>query len=445
MLNELSPGAKGWINKYFHLAEKKVFSLKKKCPANLDEAYFMHLQFARSGIVFGFPNKLIFGSALDDRSWTIDEKLKLLLFESHILVFQQKHGSVLKKRTQFLEMLLQFYSSHRSKGLKKYLRLMSRESQEHTLERILAERLRVRTTFREWIYYHSSNNMLCFIDVILFETFVNKNDTEALSNFPLVADSILTAYQLAVNADEKSEIEEKRLFQFLILSSRFSNGERKRMLRKITGELYLEDIKLQERANWLMRRYLLDISVLTIFFNHDEADFEEMEYLEKLMLHLDLPANELEESIVMIENFILKNTSNIEFLNDSHSFEKIYNGLTKRWIKILSRNKDKLATELKESKELVYLIKKSAGQELSKEEKEKVKTQFLDIVKSMPTLAIFMLPGGAVLLPIVLKIIPDLIPSAFRENEVIEEEGLPQKTLSQSPQKKEDKDNEKKI
>ena len=36
----------------------------------------------------------------------------------------------------------------------------------------------------------------------------------------------------------------------------------------------------------------------------------------------------------------------------------------------------------------------------------------------MPTLAIFMLPGGALLLPLVLKIIPDLIPSAFRDNEI---------------------------
>jgi hypothetical protein len=84
----------------------------------------------------------------------------------------------------------------------------------------------------------------------------------------------------------------------------------------------------------------------------------------------------------------------------------------------LGRNKDKLATELKQSKELVALIRKSTSEELSKEEKEKVKTQFMDIVKSMPSLAIFLLPGGALLLPIVLKIIPDLVPSAFRDNEI---------------------------
>jgi hypothetical protein len=56
--------------------------------------------------------------------------------------------------------------------------------------------------------------------------------------------------------------------------------------------------------------------------------------------------------------------------------------------------------------------------DLTKKEKEMVKEQFKDIVKSMPSLAIFLLPGGAFLLPLVLKVIPDLVPSAFRDNEV---------------------------
>ena len=120
----------------------------------------------------------------------------------------------------------------------------------------------------------------------------------------------------------------------------------------------------------------------------------------------------------MVGNFVLNNNDKVSFLKSSSSYEKMFTSLSRRWIKILGRNKDKLATELKQSKELIFLIKKSAVKELTKEEKELVKIQFLDIVKSMPTLAIFMLPGGALLLPLVLKIIPDLIPSAFRDNEV---------------------------
>ena len=83
----------------------------------------------------------------------------------------------------------------------------------------------------------------------------------------------------------------------------------------------------------------------------------------------------------------------------------------------MGRNKDKFIEELKESKELIALVNKSLKEELTPEEKEKVKTQFKDIVKSMPALAIFMLPGGMLILPIILKIVPDLLPTAFKGNE----------------------------
>ena len=95
-----------------------------------------------------------------------------------------------------------------------------------------------------------------------------------------------------------------------------------------------------------------------------------------------------------------------------------FQGFSNRWIRILGRNKDKLITELKESKELVSLIKKSTTTELTKKEKELVKDQFMDILKSVPSIGIFLLPGGALLLPLILKIVPDLLPSSFKENEL---------------------------
>jgi hypothetical protein len=126
----------------------------------------------------------------------------------------------------------------------------------------------------------------------------------------------------------------------------------------------------------------------------------------------------MEESLALTEQFIISNFEKIPFLQDNSSVEKVYGSLSKRWVKILGRNKDKLAAELKQSKELVALIRKSTTTDLTPEEKETVKEQFKDLVKSMPSLAIFLLPGGALLLPLVLKVIPDLMPSAFRDNEV---------------------------
>ena len=89
--------------------------------------------------------------------------------------------------------------------------------------------------------------------------------------------------------------------------------------------------------------------------------------------------------------------------------------------KLISRNSKGLYKEIKDSKELMVLISQSTVRDLSKEEQKKVQDQLLDVFKSIPSLAIFLLPGGALLLPLVVKFIPKLLPSAFDDNRIEEE------------------------
>ncbi|CAM1371497.1 LETM1 domain-containing protein [Tenacibaculum xiamenense] len=83
----------------------------------------------------------------------------------------------------------------------------------------------------------------------------------------------------------------------------------------------------------------------------------------------------------------------------------------------IQKNKKRLAQELRESKELVFLIRKSFSTSLTDEEKRKVKEQTLDICKAIPAFTVFMLPGGALLLPLLIKLIPDILPSSFRADD----------------------------
>jgi hypothetical protein len=121
---------------------------------------------------------------------------------------------------------------------------------------------------------------------------------------------------------------------------------------------------------------------------------------------------------MLCNSFLLENGEEITLLKSGSNTQFVYRAFTKRWLRILGRNKDKLIKELKESKELITLIQKSTKEELTKEEKELVKNQFMDILKSMPSVAIFLLPGGGLLLPLILKIVPDLLPSSFKDNEL---------------------------
>jgi hypothetical protein len=64
----------------------------------------------------------------------------------------------------------------------------------------------------------------------------------------------------------------------------------------------------------------------------------------------------------------------------------------------------------------MVLLAKSTRRDLEEKEKKKVKKQLLDICKSIPSLTMFLLPGGSLLLPILIKFISKLLPSAFNEN-----------------------------
>jgi hypothetical protein len=90
--------------------------------------------------------------------------------------------------------------------------------------------------------------------------------------------------------------------------------------------------------------------------------------------------------------------------------------MTHSVVKLIVRNKNRLVKEIIQSKELMVLLAYSTTRDLDAKEKKKVKKQLLDICKTIPSLTIFLLPGGSLLLPILIKFIPTLLPSAFNEN-----------------------------
>jgi LETM1-like protein len=122
------------------------------------------------------------------------------------------------------------------------------------------------------------------------------------------------------------------------------------------------------------------------------------------------------DSINFINNFVTKHKKEIPYFNYSNPVKHFYDYTTDSVIVLINRNKNRLLKEISESKELMQLLAKSTHKDLDKEEKKKIKKQLLDVCKTIPSLTIFLLPGGSLLLPILIKFIPKLLPSAFNEN-----------------------------
>lgn len=142
----------------------------------------------------------------------------------------------------------------------------------------------------------------------------------------------------------------------------------------------------------------------------------ELAFLNEIILKSKLDDAKLKESLSTINTFITTYKDEIPYFNYAHPVKHFYDQTNKTVTKLITRNKKRLTKEIKESQELMLLLAKSTNKELSAEEKKKVKKQLLDICKTIPSLTIFLLPGGGILLPILIKYIPQLLPSAFNEN-----------------------------
>ena len=86
-------------------------------------------------------------------------------------------------------------------------------------------------------------------------------------------------------------------------------------------------------------------------------------------------------------------------------------------VSLVRKNLKKILNEIMETKELSELLFKSTTKKLTIQEKEKVQEQLLDIARSIPALAIFVLPGGGLILPVIIKVLPfNILPSSFQND-----------------------------
>jgi len=163
--------------------------------------------------------------------------------------------------------------------------------------------------------------------------------------------------------------------------------------------------------------YLFDISCMSTW-SDKIIDEKEQAFLFNLGKELNLSNDIITNSINSVNSFYTKHKDSIGLLNSRNIVQNFYDNSSKMVSKLVSRNKKRLQKELQQSKELMVLISQSTVRDLSKEESKQLQEQLIDIIKTIPSLAIFMLPGGALLLPLFVKLIPKLLPSAFDDNRI---------------------------
>jgi hypothetical protein len=208
---------------------------------------------------------------------------------------------------------------------------------------------------------------------------------------------------------------EQRLVEWFIRSSGLP-PERIAALREALRQGRMLDGDRLPDMPWLVRRFMLDAALMTILVDR-ELDPAEERFLDALVERLELWKEELSQSLVALEVFILHQEPQLQIFHDRPALLNASDHIRSRASLMIRKNLNRIVQEIRETQELYNLLMKSTHMPLTPEEKRKVRLQLLDILKTIPALAIFALPGGSLVLPVLIRLLPfNLLPSAFEED-----------------------------
>jgi len=218
----------------------------------------------------------------------------------------------------------------------------------------------------------------------------------------------------AIRSAGEVKTEERKMLEFFLKSSGLPEHICLDIHRGLQEGIELDHLDFSKQP-WLVRRYFLEVILLAVMVDHELSPGEE-DFLHKAIEQLELWNGELRQSQSALEVFMIGHTKDLPFLRKRVSPLNLHASLQRRALEALKMNLDRIVNEVKETQELSTLLVKATHTNLSKEEKDKVQEQLMDILKTIPALAVFSLPGGAIILPLLIKLLPfNVLPSSFND------------------------------
>ena len=214
-------------------------------------------------------------------------------------------------------------------------------------------------------------------------------------------------------AAQKNGAESVRGMEQVIRSQRLPVREARSLRRALSRPRELEQIGPLLHSEALRRFSLTQVLLAALV----DAEFDpgEVAYVERLSRVIGVDLEALARLEVEVDGFYRSHRDALMALQLAAAPEGLPHALTTRLEAAVLDNLDRLVQEIRETGELGELLARaSLGNTLSGAEKAKVREQLLDLAKTIPALAIFAAPGGMLLLPILLKLLPfNLLPSSF--------------------------------
>lgn len=394
----INPSVHGWIDKFF-IEQKSVSQL------NFDNSIDFYIKIRNTGFIFGHNVSFIVINPIEFTHWTVIEKSKIGLLNT---LFQTYYYTLNSNDTKdFIEKAVSFYSIITPEGFNPLKKMLASSSNSSKLEKIIHERVQTNEDMFSKNFSHVLTNALLFTDVLAFKKYLNKETitTKYISKLEEIITSVVSLSLKVKSNKTKHDVLLQKLFDS---SVRYNKTV-------INEDTSIETLDFSFLKNDIEKYYIIDLAGISLW-SDEKVENEERYFLYSLGRELNISDDFILKSIEFINYFIINYKSEIAYFKHANPVKHFYDNTTDTVVLLITRNKKRLLKEISESKELMQLLAKSTIKDLNKEEKKKIKNQLLDICKTIPSLTIFLLPGGSLLLPILIKFIPKMLPSAFNEN-----------------------------
>ncbi|MDL5047379.1 hypothetical protein QQ054_15275 [Oscillatoria amoena NRMC-F 0135] len=411
----MKPSNKGWLSEYLNFRKEQY----KELTVNRKDS---HPEYALYRIIQ--PTGLMYGQSVGNinhpsaGSWDEKDRMKVLLAESLFSSSILFHGKPISSEEELsdlfvrvMENITHFYntifpelgtSSKTLFGKKK----STLELAERILERRVERALGYKGNF--WIYFF--HNSILFLDIFIFGQWIHTNADRIVADFfryerEELRFSVVKVIAAAAHSDNVLDFEEQKLFEYFIQGTEIPSERRKEAIAIFNAGVATEAINLPSDNSWILRKFYLEIAILTMWADR-RVEQTEHDFLKQLCAHLGFTDDDLENSLIAIEGFVLEHWEQLEYLQDKQDYERVSEHFIERVARVAEKNRGKILKEAQENKFMMSLLIKAQAEELTAEESEVVRQHLIKVLKAIPTFGIIALPQNFLSLKVLLRILP---------------------------------------
>lgn len=393
----MNPSKELWITKFFKLSNPSFFK------QFTEEQFYVKIR--ETGFVYGFTTKTI-QPVFHSFELTQEETTKIVLLEALFGTYVLTKNNA--NFTEFTKLAEEFYQEMNAVQTDSYFSFIKFQTKKAfaSLEKILNERTNRTSNYIDRTFAYDLSNFLIFTDVLCFKRFL-MNNTNTLDYYKYLEHTISQLVVLSFNQKQNISRYDLKIQEVLQTSLKYTAAN------NISNSL--ETLDLSNIITLYGKNYIADIALM-VLWNDEKIDKKEFKFIIKLNNKLELSKVVTKNSLQFMIRFINNHKAEIPYFQFTHPLKKLYKNTNKTIALLIKRNKKIIVKELENNKLLMQLVLKATYSSLSKKEKQQLKNQFIELGKTIPAFTIFLIPGGSLLLPIVIKLLPEIIPNSFNEN-----------------------------